>query len=197
MNPMMMNNQMMNQMDKNQIFQMIQKNNEQIIQMIHQIFQVQMLNNMLLNQIINNNLNNNNINNNMFNDMMNNMNNLMNNMINNQNMNMMNNNMMNIPQKKDNDFDPWEGNNNPKINIVFEETTGRRTVLVVPDNISIGELINAFFHKHNIINPDLQNKIMFLLNGTKLKRADSSTLKENMIPKTQKILVVECRNIIS
>ena len=48
MNPMMMNNnQMINQMNQNEMLKMIQKNNEQIIQMIQQIFQVQMLNNML------------------------------------------------------------------------------------------------------------------------------------------------------
>ena len=193
MNPMMMNNRMMNQMDKNQIFQMIQKNNEQIIQMIQQIFQVQMLNNMLLNQILNNNLNNNNINNNMFNDIKN-INNLMNNMINNPNMNMMNNNMMNNSLK--NEIDPWAGNNNPKINILFEETTGKRTILSAPENILVGELIDAFFKKAGILDPNQQKKISFLFRGIKINRADQSTLKEKGFGDGQQIEVFEYGKIL-
>ena len=171
----MMNNPMINQMNQNQILQTIQNNNEQIIQMIQQIFQVQMQNNMLLNQILNNNLNNNNINNNMFNDTMNNINNLMNNIINNPNMNMMNNNMMNNSLK--NEIDPWAGNNAPRLHIKFITTNGIVTPFAVPEDISIGELIEAYFQRCHITNPERQNHIQFIRNAKLLKRADRSTLK--------------------
>ena len=181
MNP-MMNNVMINQMDQNQIFQTIQKNNEQIIKMIQQIFQVQMLNNMLLCQIINNNLNNNNFNNNMFSDMMNKMNNFMGNMnmINSPNMQMIYNNMMNNPQKNDNAIDPWAGNNAPRLVIQFKINRATTNIaLTVPDNISIGELIEAYFQKCRITDPDKQNNFRFIFNAKSLKKTDHSTLKEN------------------
>ena len=179
MNP-MMNNVMINQMDQNQIFQTIQKNNEQIIKMIQQIFQVQMLNNMLFCQIINNNLNNNNFNNNMFSDMMNKMNNFMGNMnmINSPNMQMMNNNMMINPQKNDNAIDPWAGNNAPRLVINFRKKNTSTIALTVPDNISIGELIEAYFQKCHITNPDKQNNFKFIFLAKALQRTDHSTLKE-------------------
>ena len=175
MDPMIINNnQMINQMNQNQIFQTIQKNNEKIIQMIQQIFQVQMLNNMLLRQIINNNLNNN-INNNMFNDIMNNMNNM--NMINNPNIQMMNNNMMNNPQN--NETNPWAGNNASRINITFLETGGLAKILIAaPEDISIEELIEAYFQRNHITNLDRQNNFNFIHNGKRLKRSDRTLLKE-------------------
>ena len=190
----MINNQMINQMDLNQILQTIQKNNEQIIQMIQQIFQIQKLNNMLLKQIFNNNLNNNNINNNMFDVTMNKMDNLMNNMINNPNMNMMNNNMMNNSLK--NEIDPWAGNNAPRLTVLFSTTQGIITYLVVPEDISIGELIEAYFQRCHITNPERQNHFTFLCNAKALKRADRSTLKENNFRQYEKILVNDIDNLI-
>ena len=180
MNPMMINNNpMRNQIDQNLIFQKIQKNNEQIIQMIQQIFQVQMLNNMLFNQIIDNKLNNNNINNNMLNNLMSNMNNLMNNMINNPNMQMINNNMMNNLQNNDND--PWVGNNASRINILFETPQGININIPAPENISIEELIEAYFQRRHITNPDRQNNFNFLFNAQNLNRTDRTLLKEKFL----------------
>ena len=185
MNLMMMNNNpMINQMDQNSILQMIQKNNEQIIKMIHQIFQVQMLNNLLFNNILNNNLNTDyNINNNMFNNNMNQMNNIINdmNMISNQNMQ----NIMNDSHKNSNNIDLWPGNTAPKVNVVFErigEIEGiksRLTGFLVPDNITIKELIETFFKKLSITDQNKQKDIFFMYNGKTLNKADCSTLKEN------------------
>ena len=174
---MMNNNQMINQMNQNQMFQMIQKNNEQIIQMIQQIFQVQMLNNMILNQILTNNLNNNNNINNNMNVIRNQMNNLMNNinMNNNLNMqNMMDNNMMNMINNN-NVFDPWEGNTSRRAYIIFEFNSVNRFVLHPPENITVKELIDEFIKKSNL---EKQN-LTFLFNGTTdLRKYDCKKIGE-------------------
>ena len=179
---MMNNNPMMNQMDQNPILQMIQKNNEQIIQMIQQIFQVQMLNNLLLNQILNNNLKtNNNINNNMLNNTISQMNNIVNNMkmINNQNMQ----NMMSDSHNNSNDINLWVGNTAPKINILFERINEKgyqnNSFLLAPNNISIKELIEAYFKKLCIADLNKQRDFIFIFNGKALNKTDCSTLKEN------------------
>ena len=190
----MINNQMINQMDLSQILQTIQKNNEQIIQMIQRIFQIQKLNNMLLKQILNNNLNNNNINNNMFNDTMNKMNNLMNNVINNSNMNMMNNNMMDNSLK--NDIDPWAGNNARRLRLVFETGEGENIEIIAPEDISVGELIEAYFKRCHITNPEEQKKTQFIYQMRILNRADRSTLKEYKFRDINKIKVHSLGKII-
>ena len=148
---------MMNQINQNQILQSIQKNNEQIIQMIQQIFEVQMRNNMLLNQFFNYNLNNN-INNNSFNNMMNQMNNM---------------DMIKI--------DPWVGNTEPKLNIEFRFLSGKKIMLAAPDNISIKELIERFWKKSGITDPIEQKKISFSHNGHTLNIADSSPISKNFV----------------
>ena len=160
MNQMMINNNLMiNQMNQNQILQMIQKNNEQIIQMIQQIFKVQMINNMLLNQILSNNLNNNNINNNILNNMMNQMNNIMN------NMNMINNSNI---QTNDNYTDPWAGSTSLRLNIGFKLIGFNRKnsiYLPAPPNISVKELIEEFWKKSGITDPNEQKNIIFKINN--------------------------------
>ena len=184
MNPMMMNNEIINQTDQNKIFQLIQKNNEQIIQMLQQIFQVQMLNNMLLNQILTNKkLNNNNNFNNMMNPINNTLNNMNINMMNNQNMqnimnnNMMNSNVMNMINNNDNDIDPWEGNTAHRINIHFDWLNnwgGHRRNLSVPINITVTELIEGFIKKFKAE----KENIYFLFNSKKLKNKDSRKIEE-------------------
>ena len=182
---MMMNNEIINQTDQNKIFQLIQKNNEQIIQMLQQIFQVQMLNNMLLNQILTNKKLNNN--NNNFNNMMNPINNTLNNMninmMNDQNMqnimnnNMMNSNVMNMINNNDNDIDPWEGNTAHRINIHFDWLNnwgGHRRNLSVPINITVTELIEGFIKKFKAE----KENIYFLFNSKKLKNKDSRKIEE-------------------
>ena len=181
---MMNNNQMINQMDQNQMLQMIQKNNEQIIQMIQQIFQVQMLNNMLLNQILTNNLNNNNINNNNFSNLMNQMNNILNNNSNMQNM--MDNNMMDMINN--NVVDPWEGNKEPRINIHFEER-GKKVNLPTPLNITVKELIEGFIKKFNIEKKNI-NDINFLFNGRELKKDDCRKITQVGLTNGSRILVL-------
>ena len=155
------NNQMINQMDKNQMLQMIQKNNEEIIQMIQQIFQVQMLNNMILNQILNNNLNNNN----NFNGMMNQINNLMNNNPNMQNM--MDNDMINMINSNDNGIDPWAHIDiSKRISVAFRLNSGKKYILHVPKNIIEKELVEGFIKKSKI----KSQKIQFICNGRQLKK---------------------------
>ena len=180
---MMNNNQMINQMNQNEMLQTIQKNNEQIIQMIQQIFQVQMLNNMLLNQILTNNLNNNNININNFNSIMNQMNNFMN------NMNMMNNN-----SNLKNIVDLWEGNIEPRINIVFEIwKSGKRVNLQSPVNITIKELIEGFIKKLNIEKKNI-DYIRFLFYGRKIKKDDCRKITEARMSDGSGILVIALQN---
>ena len=155
MNPMMMNNNLIiNQMDQPKIFQKIEQNNEQIIQMIQQIFKIQMMNNLLLNQILNsNNLNN-------INNMMNQMDNSMNdfNMINNQNI-LMNNN--------DNYINSLAGCAERKINITFKYYNNNNFEgtkyynLVAPGNISVKESIEGFWEKSGINDPNEQKKCVF------------------------------------
>ena len=192
---MMNNNQFINKMDQNQVLQAIQKNNEQIIQMIQQIFYFQMLNNQLFNQILNKNLNDNNIINNnniIFNDMMNQMNNFMNNLniMNNQNVQ---NTMIN-PNNNDNDVGLSDENNVEIVNIVFEvpfEIVGKEKgkCISAPNNISIKELIEAFFKKYGIIDPNKQKDILFIYGGKILNNVKSSTLKEIGLVKLAKIQV--------
>ena len=190
------NNQMINQMDQNQMLQMIQKNNEQIIQMIKQIFQVQMLNNMLLNQILTNNLNNNN-NINNFSNLMNQMNNIMNNMNmmnNNSNMqNMMDNNMMNIVNNNDNGVDPWKGNRELRINIFFEHFySGKKVNLLPPVNITVKELIEGFIKKCNIEKKNID--YIIFLHGTTLSKDDCRKITEAGLQDGSKILVWALQN---
>ena len=175
---MMGNNSMMNQIDQSQILQTLQKNNEQIIQMIQQIFQIQMMNNILINKILSNNLNN--INNDMLN---NNMMNQMNNFIN--NMNMINN--QNIQMNNNNNFDNiFDGHTGRKINIIFQSYDTRKIILIVvaPENISIKESIEEFWKKSGIYDPDEQKNFIFKRGGDSLKIDDTSLLdkyKENQI----------------
>ena len=172
MNSIMMdNNPINNQIDQSQILRKIQKNNEQIIQMIQQIFKVQMMNNMLLNQILNNN-NLNNINNVMFNNMMNQINNFMN------NMNIVNNPNIQI-NNNENYIDPLPGYTGRRINIRFNLIDGRLITMIAPENISIKESIEKFWKKSGITDPDAQKKIIFLKNACALDRYDISPLDKN------------------
>ena len=183
----MNDNQMINQMDLNKMLQIIQKNNDQIIQMIQQIFQVQMLNNMLLNQILNNNLNIN-IRNNELNDLMSRMNNFMNNL---NNENIMSNNMMNMVNNNHSEIDPWEGNFASRINVVFEltflQSNDRFKTLYAPLNITVKELIEAFIKKFNIE----KNNVIFLFNAKELKKDDSTKI-ESIMNNLDRVRVVEC-----
>ena len=161
---MMNNNQMINQM-----LQMIQKNNEEIIQMIQQIFQIQMLNNMILNQILNNNLNSNN---NNFIDILNQNNNTMNNNFNMQNM--INNNMMNM-MNNNNDVDPWAHIDiSKRIYILFKLSSGKTYTLHVPKNITENELIEGFIKKSKIGGQNIR----FTFNSYRLKKDGCRKLSE-------------------
>ena len=172
---MMINNiQMINKMNENQMLETIQKNNEQIIQMIQQIFQVQILNNMILNKIISNNNNTNN-----------NLNNLMNQMN-----NFMNNNMMNMANN-DNIIDPWpQVDISLKINICFELTTGKKLIVNPPIYITVNELIEGFIKKFNIEKQYIDN-VNFLYNGRSLKMNDCTKIKDIGMVDGDKVLVIE------
>ena len=180
-----MNNNMIKQMNQNQILQTIQNNNEQIIQMIQQIFQIQLSNNMLLNKILTNNFNNN-------------INNKMNNFVNNMNMmknfniqNMMNNNIMNMVNNR-HFIDPWEGNNKPRIGLYFQLNDGSQLSLNPPENITVKELIEGFIKMYNLEGRNFR----FIFNSNELKNDDCRIISDNLMLPGSKVFAAELGEVL-
>ena len=135
------------------------------------------MNSNMFNSMNNNMFNSMNNNNNMFNNMNNN--NMFNNMNNNNMFNNMNNNMSNCNNQGSNNdlrnindtgYDPFKGNIQRRINVFFEDQKGKRIMMPVPANITVFELLDGFFKKVGILNPELQNGANFLFNGICVKR---------------------------
>ena len=173
------------------------------------------MNNNMFNNMCNNMNNNmlnimcNNMNNNMFNNMCNNMNNNMlnimcNNMNNNMNMTNCNNqgNNNDLRNINENGYDPFESSVKRRINIYFENQKGKKIIIRAPENITLLELIEGFFKKVGILNPNYQNEVNFLYNGKSLKELithgnkGNEPISELGFTDFNKILVIDFKDFV-
>ena len=98
----------------------------------------------------------------------------------------------------DTGYDPFQNNSQRKINIFFEKMTGgRKIMLLSPINITISELIEGFFKKVGILNPDLKIHVNFLFNGKSLRNEPMNKLISDAgCVDGSKILVVDLKDIL-
>ena len=176
MGQMNMNN--MGQMNMNNMGQMNMNNN---MNMMPLLFQMCNMNQMLYNQLMQN----------------------FNNMQNSQNMQFNNNSGGNneVRNYTDTGYDPFQGSYQNRINISFELMTGKKFILKAPKNITVYELIDGFFKRVGILNPDLQCKVNFIYNGLALKRLINEQPNNNIIENmgfnhNSKVLVIDFGDVI-
>ena len=138
----------------------------------------------------------------LFNQMMNNMKNIQN-IQNTQNMPNCNNAGGNdvVRNLNENNYDPFSGNSQARVNINFQLTTGKKIIMPVPINITVYQLLNAFFEKFGILNPALQCKVNFVFNGLSLKRfinnlPNNANIHDVRIMDGSTVLVVDLQNIL-
>ena len=167
-----------NQQNQSEVLQTIQRNNEQIIQMILQILKIQRLNNTLINQIINNNFDIN-INDNIDDDINTKTNNFMNN-IDTKTFN-------NITKVKT--YDPFSGNPSPRLNIYFKDNNSSKIFLKIPVNITVKELVEGFINLRQVAYPNFPQNTYLLFNGIVLKTNDYRSITEIGIREGSKILI--------
>ena len=104
----------------------------------------------------------------------------------------------------DTGFDPFLGNTSRRLNVFFELSTGKAFNVLAPINITVFQLIDGFFQKAGILNPELQRKINFLYNGRSLLRYKDGQKNNTIITNSgfdpnsvmSKILVVDLQNIL-
>ena len=172
-----MNNFMLNLIDQN-------------IQMANQIA----INNNILKMIIENPSSFNNLNN-LFNE--NNQNLFGNNQIPfiNFNINEMNKNSIQFI----NNVDFFPGKSNNKNNILFENTNGFKTNMIVPIDVKMSELFSAFFRKIKLMgyNVNKLEEFVFLFNGCIISLNEQRTISEyGLVERVNKIVFFEKNNII-
>ena len=207
---------MMNMMNNGMNFNNMNMNNMNYMNMMN------MMNNMNMNNMYNNNgMNFGNMNNPNANMNNNNMPNSMNNIKiqNNNNFGVQNNNNnmsfsagnVNTNNNGNNNQQPKEliprsdkvwkdsslasaNNDQPRINVTFDTSTGLKVIIFVTRNITIRELIKQFIKKIGISESHIGTNIIFLFNGEKMNPFSGDTLYS--FPDVSVITVVDQNNVI-
>ena len=101
----------------------------------------------------------------------------------------------------ENNYDPFNGNAQIRYNVYFQLSTGKRVVLSVPINATVSQLLDGFFKKYGILNPELQCQINFVYNGKALKRfinglPNNKKITDESINNGPTILVVDLKDIL-
>ena len=97
----------------------------------------------------------------------------------------------------DTGYDPFKNNFERKININFEKMNGGRIMIPSPINITVSQLIEGFFQKVGILNPDLKIQVNFLFNGKSLRNGQMDKLITDAgLVDGSKILVVDLKDIL-
>ena len=95
-----------------------------------------------------------------------------------------------------NNSDPFLGNPNPRIFIMFISGTGMKIPINAPINISLHDLFVAFIHKVNLDESVLGKYIYFLYNGGKLKIDEQKSLSSLGFKDADLIIVIDTSNLL-
>ena len=95
-----------------------------------------------------------------------------------------------------NNSDPFLGNPNLRIFIMFISGTGMKIPINAPINISLHDLFVAFIHKVNLDESVLGKYIYFLYNGGKLKIDEQKSLSSLGFKDADLIIVIDTSNLL-
>jgi len=95
-----------------------------------------------------------------------------------------------------NNNDPFFGNPNKRIFIMFISGTGMKVPINAPINISLHDLFVAFIHKVNLDESVLGKYIYFLFNGGKLKIDEQQSISSLGFKDADLIIVIDTSNLL-
>ena len=95
-----------------------------------------------------------------------------------------------------NNNDPFFGNPNRRIFIMFISGTGMKIPINAPINISLHELFVAFIHKVNLDESVLGKYIYFLFNGGKLNINEQKSISSLGFKDADLIIVIDTSNLL-
>ena len=95
-----------------------------------------------------------------------------------------------------NSKDPFFGNPNPRINIVFISGTGIKVTMNAPNNISVHDLFVAFIHRMGLDESVLGKYIYFLINGHKIPTDEQTNIVNYGFNSASTIVVLDTSNLL-
>ena len=95
-----------------------------------------------------------------------------------------------------NNNDPFFGNPNKRIFIMFISGTGMKIPINAPINVSLHDLFVAFIHKVNLDESVLGKYIYFLYNGGKLKINEERSISSLGFKDADLIIVIDTSNLL-
>ena len=111
------------------------------------------------------------------------------------NFNMQNN--LNINNSNEpNTTDDFPGYFGKRINISFSSSTGLKIIMRPPENIKISELLSKFMKRLKLDENLIDDKILFLFLGYRLKKNDQRNLSELGLKELSTIIVLDSTNIM-
>ena len=93
-------------------------------------------------------------------------------------------------------YDPFIGNTNKRIPILFRTGVGIKIMMNVPINVTVHDLLIAFIHKVNLDESVLGKMIYFLYNGNKIKLDEKKNIIDYGFVESSNVLVVDASNLI-
>ena len=97
----------------------------------------------------------------------------------------------------DTGYDPFQNITQNKMNVYFEKMNGEKIMMRAPINITVSELIEGFFQKVGILNPNLKIQVNFLFNGKSLTKGQmDKKISDAGCVDGSKILVIDVKGIL-
>ena len=93
-------------------------------------------------------------------------------------------------------YDPFIGNTNKRIPILFRTGVGIKIMMNVPIDVTVHDLLIAFIHKVNLDESVLGKMIYFLFNGNKIKLDEKKNIIDYGFVESSNVLVVDASNLI-
>jgi hypothetical protein len=93
-------------------------------------------------------------------------------------------------------YDPFMGNNGPKINLMFETPSGHKTNIACPINIKVYDLLCQYTSKVGLGPNVIGNGIYFLYNGRRLGKSFYDSQVDQVFTVGEKVVVIDAGNLI-
>ena len=107
----------------------------------------------------------------------------------------------NLPRKELPNYDSYPCYKGPRINVIFEVSTGPKVIIPAPPNETVEGILNKFCERAGVSPLLLKKEIICVYNATVLNSSDKTTIQQflqnNMGLNDQaKIVVIDAQNII-
>ena len=102
-----------------------------------------------------------------------------------------------LPRGKETvNYDPFMGNNGPRINLMFETPSGHKTNIACPINIKVYDLLRQYAFKVGLGPNVIGNGIYFLYNGRRLGKSFYDKQVGEVFTFGEKVVVIDAGNLI-